>query len=356
MQPEITRSLQPLPEPGPEPGRKLRKSRSRDYRRGIAASERAVPDSRFTAAQKGVPLAEAMPSRSAAEAKKSRKEQQARRGAKKSAAARARSKAAGGTTPAATLPAPASLSTAERLRLLAAFETGARRRLHAPAAEARPLRLRPGAAAAHPAHAGRSSSTDDAFHLELADIVTRMRDAHTRYAGPATLASKVAALPFLVEMIGSVAAPTYVVTKVGAGLDAGFKPGVRAASTGTACRSTGPCSATPTRSAAAGPTASAAWAVQSLTLAFAAVRPAARRALGRRRLPQTRRRRARRPASAEGDQGPLAGRRSRRRSRRLLAGGPTGRRAQGVAPHARGRSGGRSGAPGQDAAVRAATR
>src|SRR5689334_1644465 len=68
--------------------------------------------------------------------------------------------------------------------------------------------------------------TDDAFHLELADIVTRMRDAHTRYEGPTALASKVAVLPFLVEMIGSAAAPEYVVTKVGAGLDAAFKPGV----------------------------------------------------------------------------------------------------------------------------------
>ena len=37
---------------------------------------------------------------------------------------------------------------------------------------------------------------------------------------------KVAALPFLVEMFGPADAPTYVVTKVGAGLDAAFKPGV----------------------------------------------------------------------------------------------------------------------------------
>src|SRR5262245_9420381 len=44
--------------------------------------------------------------------------------------------------------------------------------------------------------------TDDAFHLELAGLITRLRDAHTRYAGPVALASKVAALPFLVEMIG----------------------------------------------------------------------------------------------------------------------------------------------------------
>ncbi|MEP7202310.1 MAG: S41 family peptidase [Ilumatobacteraceae bacterium] len=68
--------------------------------------------------------------------------------------------------------------------------------------------------------------TDDAFHLELADLVTRLRDAHTRYAGPVELASKVAALPFLVEMIGTTSAPTYVVTKVGHGLAATFKPGV----------------------------------------------------------------------------------------------------------------------------------
>ncbi len=68
--------------------------------------------------------------------------------------------------------------------------------------------------------------TDDAFHLELADLVTRLRDAHTRYAGPVALANKVAALPFLVEMIGATSAPTYVVTKVGHGLAATFKPGV----------------------------------------------------------------------------------------------------------------------------------
>lgn len=67
---------------------------------------------------------------------------------------------------------------------------------------------------------------DDAFHFELADIVTRLRDAHTRYAGPEALAGKVAALPFLVEMIGSVDNPRYLVTKVGRGLDAAFKPGV----------------------------------------------------------------------------------------------------------------------------------
>lgn len=64
------------------------------------------------------------------------------------------------------------------------------------------------------------------FHIELADVVTRLRDAHTRYAGPASLSTKVAALPFLVEMFGASDAPTYVVTRVGAGLDPAFKPGV----------------------------------------------------------------------------------------------------------------------------------
>jgi len=184
-----------------------------------------VSDSRFTAAQKGVPLAEAMPCRSAAEAKKSRKERQARRGAKKSTATHARSKAAGGAAPAATLPAPASLSTAERLRLLAAFETvlgGVY--THLPLKRARygfdPVqRLRI-------LRSEVKSFDDNAFHVELAAIVTQMRDYHTRYTWPAAFAGKVAVLPFLVEMYGPDAAPTYVVTKVGKGLDAGFVPGV----------------------------------------------------------------------------------------------------------------------------------
>jgi hypothetical protein len=68
--------------------------------------------------------------------------------------------------------------------------------------------------------------TDDAFHVQLADIVTGLRDAHTRYAGPASLSGKVAALPFLVEMIGSAASPSYLVTHVAPGLDDSFGPGV----------------------------------------------------------------------------------------------------------------------------------
>jgi hypothetical protein len=68
--------------------------------------------------------------------------------------------------------------------------------------------------------------SDDGFHHELADIVTRLRDAHTRYAGPATLAGHVAVLPFLVEMAGSATQPVYVVSNVAPGLDPAFKPGV----------------------------------------------------------------------------------------------------------------------------------
>lgn len=67
---------------------------------------------------------------------------------------------------------------------------------------------------------------DDEFHGEMNSIVTHLRDAHTRYAGPVSLADKVAVLPFLVEMIGATATPTYVVTKVGGGLVSTFKPGV----------------------------------------------------------------------------------------------------------------------------------
>jgi hypothetical protein len=69
--------------------------------------------------------------------------------------------------------------------------------------------------------------SDDAFHFELADIITRLRDFHTTYAGPVTLEGKVAVLPFLVESIGPVDNATYIVTRVVArGLDRAFKPGV----------------------------------------------------------------------------------------------------------------------------------
>lgn len=56
---------------------------------------------------------------------------------------------------------------------------------------------------------------DLGFHREMADIVTDLRDAHTRYAGPARLKGRTAMLPFLVEMYGAPPhGPTYIVSNV----------------------------------------------------------------------------------------------------------------------------------------------
>ncbi|WP_426565723.1 S41 family peptidase [Angustibacter sp. McL0619] len=74
-----------------------------------------------------------------------------------------------------------------------------------------------------------SDLTEAEFHLAVTGIVTRLRDAHTRYIGPSRLREQVAALPFLVEQYGPFDAPRYVVTKT-AGVVAGdeaFKAGVR---------------------------------------------------------------------------------------------------------------------------------
>ena len=88
---------------------------------------------------------------------------------------------------------PGELSAAERLRLIDGIETvldGVY--THLPLKRARygfdPIqRLRI-------LRTQIEELTDDGFHYELADIVTRLRDAHTRYAGPNTLSGKVAAL------------------------------------------------------------------------------------------------------------------------------------------------------------------
>jgi hypothetical protein len=160
--------------------------------------------SRLAVAQRGIALADAMPTRRA-----------------RGAAVRARA----GTSFSGPFLSPGSLTTAERLRLIDGIECVLEGvYTHLPLKRARygfdpvqRLRILRSQAA---------ELSDDAFHVELADTITRLRDAHTRYTGPAALESKVAALPFLVEMIGAVSAPTYVVTKVGHGLDPSFKPGV----------------------------------------------------------------------------------------------------------------------------------
>ncbi|MEY2522359.1 MAG: hypothetical protein QOJ66_924, partial [Ilumatobacteraceae bacterium] len=167
---------------------------------------------RIAVAQRGVVLSEAFRAPSAT---------------RKRSTAKAAKRKAPQATGALTGPflSPGSLTRAERLRLIEGIETvidGVYTHL--------PLkRARYGTDPVQRLRILRSQVdelTDEAFHLQLADLVTRLRDAHTRYAGPVTLANKVAALPFLVEMIGTTSAPTYVVTKVGHGLAATFRPGV----------------------------------------------------------------------------------------------------------------------------------
>jgi hypothetical protein len=56
--------------------------------------------------------------------------------------------------------------------------------------------------------------TDLQFHRELTSLINRLRDAHTQYSGPQSIAGAVAALPFLVEAWGPVGDSRYVVSKV----------------------------------------------------------------------------------------------------------------------------------------------
>lgn len=76
----------------------------------------------------------------------------------------------------------------------------------------------------------RASILDAAeFHRELAATFTALRDAHTRYIGPTSLAGCVAALPFMVEEYGEPGQRRYLVSKVAADMmpaDSGFEPGV----------------------------------------------------------------------------------------------------------------------------------
>ena len=77
----------------------------------------------------------------------------------------------------------------------------------------------------------RLGQLDDlAFHYELAAVITELRDAHTRYIGPASLEGKAAMLPFLVESFGETVRQRYVVSKVADDPelvpDPSFEPGV----------------------------------------------------------------------------------------------------------------------------------
>ncbi|MCA0244190.1 MAG: S41 family peptidase [Proteobacteria bacterium] len=183
-----------------------------------------MTDKRFAAAQKGVPYDATILSPLVSPAKRSARGAMAAAPARRTKAPSAKLQAAD-AVPAAPFLAPGSLSNAERLRILKGFEAvieGVYTHL--------PLkRARYGFDPVQRLRILRTQITlfdDDTFHKELAAILTEMRDAHTRYSGPISLAHKVAALPFFVEMIGSTASPTYIVTKVAPGLDPQFKPGV----------------------------------------------------------------------------------------------------------------------------------
>src|SRR5688572_4913171 len=174
-----------------------------------------VANDRIAEAQKGIAYADVAPSRQ----KAASRGQAAARGRQRKASHRSAKPLTG------PLLSPGALTVAERARLLDGIETVIEGvYTHLPLKRARygidPIqRLRI-------LRSQLAQLTDDTFHFELADILTRLRDAHTRYAGPNSLANKVAALPFLVEMYGPVESPTYVVTKAGHGLDPAFKPGV----------------------------------------------------------------------------------------------------------------------------------
>ena len=70
--------------------------------------------------------------------------------------------------------------------------------------------------------------TDLEFHRALTGLVNRLRDAHTQYQGPWTVAEPVASLPFLVESFGPASQPTYIVSKIDRRSvhDPNFTPGV----------------------------------------------------------------------------------------------------------------------------------
>src|SRR5215467_11101741 len=71
--------------------------------------------------------------------------------------------------------------------------------------------------------------TDLQFHRELTSLINRLRDAHTQYSGPHTIAGAVATLPFLVEAYGPPEKCRYVVSKIGDKRlvdDKHFEPGI----------------------------------------------------------------------------------------------------------------------------------
>lgn len=181
-----------------------------------------MPDRRIALAQRGVALADVVEGfRRSPSGSRSRGTAPARR----SAGARRAGTGRSGASLTGPFLSPGSLSRAERLRLIDGIE----RVLEGIYTHLPLKRARYGFDPVQRLRILRSQVdelTDDGFHFALADAVTRLRDAHTRYTGPTLLQNKIAALPFLVEMVGPMTAPSYVVTKVGSGLEPTFAPGV----------------------------------------------------------------------------------------------------------------------------------
>ncbi len=75
---------------------------------------------------------------------------------------------------------------------------------------------------------------DTEFHRTMAEIVTELRDAHTRYLGPSAIQGRIAALPFLIERYVKDGVDRYIVSKIFTGepsqmeyfASRGFVPGV----------------------------------------------------------------------------------------------------------------------------------
>jgi hypothetical protein len=63
-------------------------------------------------------------------------------------------------------------------------------------------------------HQQLDSIDEDEFHRSMAEIVTDLRDAHTRYIGPARVHGQVAFLPILVERYTEDSRDHYVVSKI----------------------------------------------------------------------------------------------------------------------------------------------
>jgi hypothetical protein len=70
--------------------------------------------------------------------------------------------------------------------------------------------------------------SDTEFNRAVSEIVTGLRDAHTRYIGPSRLRDQVAVLPFLVEQYGPESRPKYLVSKINTEAvdDSEFQPGI----------------------------------------------------------------------------------------------------------------------------------